>query len=268
MGARCRASERWRASSEGIGPPAGGRARDDLGCSGVPRGRREGRARTPRRCAAPSSPSPPGQGDDAVRRQRHAGRTATTASRRSSTSALSWSTSSSHEAHRAAHDRRPGLATAPSARGHRGRRGDPWPACSTRSRSAMRPAGPAAGLSKCTACCSTSTVRPFACSIVDPGLPLSCSDVHDIPLEAFGPAGRRLRAADDVATKHRELVDARKQQVQGALDVVDDQCRPRCAPATRERDRAAATLFGDSGRWRSPTRSRRRGRVPGRRVAR
>src|SRR4029077_3496725 len=78
---------------------------------------------------------------------------------------------------------------------------------------------------------------------VDPGLPFVLG-VHDIPAEVFGPSGRRLRAADDVALKHRELLDARKQQVQGALAVVDAvQGALRTAGEEREH---AATLLGDA----------------------
>jgi hypothetical protein len=78
---------------------------------------------------------------------------------------------------------------------------------------------------------------------VDPGLPLVLG-TQDIPAEAFGPSGRRLRAADDVALKHRELVDARKQQVQGALAVVDAaQAARRVASEEREQ---AAVLLGEA----------------------
>ncbi len=87
---------------------------------------------------------------------------------------------------------------------------------------------------------------------VDPELPLVLG-TQDIPADAFGPSGRRLRAADDVALKHRELVDARKQQVQGALAVVDAvQAALQVATEERDQRRGAART---RPRWRSPKRS-------------
>ncbi len=80
----------------------------------------------------------------------------------------------------------------------------------------------------------------FALLEVDPELPLVLR-TDDIPAEAFGPSGARRRAADDVATKHRELVDARKQQAQGALEVVNA-VQAGLRAATIGRDEAKARL--------------------------
>ena len=80
----------------------------------------------------------------------------------------------------------------------------------------------------------------FALLEVDPQLPLVLGP-DDIPAEAFGPSGARRRAADDVATKQRELVDARKQQAQGALEVVTA-VQAALRAATIGRDEAKARL--------------------------
>ena len=80
----------------------------------------------------------------------------------------------------------------------------------------------------------------FALLEVDPALPLVLR-ADDIPLEAFGLSGASRRAADDVATKHRELVDARKQQALGALDVVNA-VQAALRAATIGRDEAKARL--------------------------
>jgi hypothetical protein len=80
----------------------------------------------------------------------------------------------------------------------------------------------------------------FALLEVDPQLPLVLGP-DDIPADAFGPSGARSSAADDVATKHRELVDAHKQQAQAALEVVTA-VQAALRAATIGRDEAKARL--------------------------
>ncbi len=75
---------------------------------------------------------------------------------------------------------------------------------------------------------------------VDPEMPFVLA-AGDIPADAFGPAGRRRKAADDVAVKQRELVEARKQQAQGALEVVNA-LQAALKAASEDRDLAAANL--------------------------
>ena len=100
-------------------------------------------------------------------------------------------------------------------------------------------------MSKCTACSSTSTARRCACVDLDPA-PELVLDAASIPIEAYGSAGRRRHTVDDVATNHGELVDARRHEVQVALDVVAIM-QAALRAATDERDRAAGAFATASG---------------------
>ena len=105
---------------------------------------------------------------------------------------------------------------------------------------ALSGGGPAAGFFEVHGIVLDLDRASLALLEVDPALPLVLGR-DDIPAEAFGPAGVRLRAADDVATKRRDLVDAHKQQAQGALDMVNT-VHAALRAATIERDEAQARL--------------------------
>jgi hypothetical protein len=110
----------------------------------------------------------------------------------------------------------------------------------TALRNAMRPGGAPAGYVEVHGLLLDLDRETLRLLDLDPAPELVLA-ASDIPVEAFGPAGRRKRAADDVANKQRELVDARRQQVQGALDVVNA-VQGALRIATAERDQAAAAL--------------------------
>ena len=110
----------------------------------------------------------------------------------------------------------------------------------TALRNAMRPGGAAAGYVEVHGLLLDLDRETFRLLDLDPAPEIVLS-ASDIPVEVFGPEGRRRRAADDVATDQRELVDAQREQVQGAVDVVNALQRALRA-ASEERDEAAAAL--------------------------
>ncbi len=135
----------------------------------------------------------------------------------------------------------------------------------TALRNAMRPGGSAAGYVEVHGVLLDFDRETLRLLDLDPA-PALVLEPADIPIEAFGPAARRRPTADDVAAKHLDLVDAHRQEVQGALEVVDA-LQVALRAATDERDRAAGA---SRGRERSARRRDRvaRGHVPGCRVAR
>ena len=105
---------------------------------------------------------------------------------------------------------------------------------------ALRDGGPAAGYVEVHGLLLDLDRDTMRVLDLDPELSLVLGS-DDLPTELFGVDGRRRRAADDVAAKQRELVDARKQQVQAALDVVTA-VQAALRTATVERDEAADAL--------------------------
>ena len=136
---------------------------------------------------------------------------------------------------------------------------------------ALSGGSPAAGLVEVHGIVLDLDRASFVLLEVDPQLPLVLGS-DDIPAEAFGPSDAPRRAAEDVATTQRELVDARKQQAQGALEVVTavhaalraatierDEAKARLDEAEHEFDAAIASAKRPSARSTpSPTRTTRR----------
>jgi hypothetical protein len=115
----------------------------------------------------------------------------------------------------------------------------------TALRNAMRPGGSAAGYVEVHGVLLDFDRETLRVLDLDPA-PELVLDAASIPIEAYGSAGRRPPIVDDVATNHRDLVDARRHEVQVALDVVAIM-QAALRAATDERDRAAGAFAAASG---------------------
>ena len=110
----------------------------------------------------------------------------------------------------------------------------------TALRNTMRPGGSAAGYVEVHGVLLDFDRETLRVLDLDPA-PELVLDAASIPIEAYGSAGRRRHTVDDVATNHGELVDARRHEVQVALDVVAIM-QAALRAATDERDRAAGSV--------------------------
>ena len=111
-------------------------------------------------------------------------------------------------------------------------------------RNAMRPGGSAAGYVEVHGVLLDFDRETLRLLDLDPA-PELVLDAASIPTEAYGSAGRRRATVDDVATNHHELVDARRHEVQVALDVVAIM-HAALRAAANERDEAAGAFAAAS----------------------